>query len=289
MLRTFLLCGVLAVASAKWPGLKTTFGLNPFGPAFHSQPRTAADASYEGWQLMASCDGQFLGHRYADPADPSLVLIYDDAGYIAGLQSVLLDSDVDLAVNNLATQTTYAQSEWMGQAAWFATAYFVDPTVICAGGRSEADWEAQGTGDRLLVQNGATDNLISIPLTQAEADIDASWYNHFCFLGMGEHYLQFDYTPSQACESVLPFQILYDEGIITGFVWQHFATLPGGRWEHPDAMAVSAIIDRPPTCVSDALEYPGLSTMHHYFYDYPWLTACPFTSTRAQFRKMLRV
>ena len=55
------------------------------------------------------------------------------------------------------------------------------------------------------------DNLISIPLTQAEADMDASWYNHFCFLGMGEHYLQFDYTPSQACDSVLPFQILYDD------------------------------------------------------------------------------
>ena len=61
------------------------------------------------------------------------------------------------------------------------------------------------------------------------------------------------------------------------------------RWEHPDAMAVSAIIDRPPTCVSDALEYPGLSTMHHYFYNYPWLTTCPFTSTRAQLKKMLRV
>ena len=135
-----------------------------------------------------------------------------------------------MSVNNLATQPTYAQSEWMGQTAWFATAYFVDPTVICAGGRSEADWEAQGTGDRLLVQNGATDNLISIPLTQAEADMDASWYNHFCFLGMGEHYLQFDYTPSQACDSVLPFQILYDEGVITGFVWQHIATLPGDRW-----------------------------------------------------------
>ena len=24
----------------------------------------------------------------------------------------------------------------------------------------------------------------------------------------------------QACDSVLPFQILYDQGVITGFVWQ---------------------------------------------------------------------
>ena len=28
--------------------------------------------------------------RYADPADPSLIMIYDQAGYIAGSQSGLL-------------------------------------------------------------------------------------------------------------------------------------------------------------------------------------------------------
>ena len=81
-------------------------------------------------QEIANCDGKFLGHRYADPSDPSLVkheiyfisvfsqhcrhfyvdvtylqvLIFDDAGYIAGVQSVLLESDVDLAVNDLTKQ-----------------------------------------------------------------------------------------------------------------------------------------------------------------------------------------
>jgi hypothetical protein len=227
-----------------WPDLKTTWGLNPFGAAFHSQPRTAAAAEGEGWVLMASCDGTFLGHRYANPNDPSLVIIYDDAGYIAGVQSVLLDKYVDHDVVDFSVQAPYTADVWMGETAWYTTAYFVDPAVICAGGRSEADWSSQGTGDRLLVQNGAIDNLISIPLTQAEADMSADWFDHFCFLGMGDHYLQFDYTPDQSCESVLPFQILYDEGVIIGFVWQHIANLPGDMWEHPDAMAVSAIIDR---------------------------------------------
>ena len=32
------------------------------------------------------------------------VLIFDDAGYIAGVQSVLLESDVDLTVNDLTKQ-----------------------------------------------------------------------------------------------------------------------------------------------------------------------------------------
>jgi len=135
--------------------------------------------------------------------------------------------------------------------------------------------EHLGTGDRILVQYGSTDNLINIPLTRAEGDLDATWFDHLCFNGMGDHYLQFDYTPGQDCNAVLPFQILYTEGVINGFVWQHMANLPGDRWEHPDTRAVSVIIDRPPTCIADLLERPGLSTMHHFFYPEPHLTKCP--------------
>ena len=32
------------------------------------------------------------------------MIIYDDAGYIAGVQSVLLEADVDLDVNDLTKQ-----------------------------------------------------------------------------------------------------------------------------------------------------------------------------------------
>ena len=33
-------------------------------------------------------------------------------------------------------QPAYVQDVWMGEVAWFTTAYFVDPLVICNGGRS---------------------------------------------------------------------------------------------------------------------------------------------------------
>ena len=142
-------------------------------------------------------------------------------------------------------------------------------------------------------------------------------YDHFCFVGMGDHYLQFDYTPDQVflldhiilvcnvhafkhynpapspqfllkdnffpglrLRAPLPdplrpgrhhwFRLAGDNLLcypcvvqLTGFscciclwqhlrkwtillkyVLQHIATLPGDKWEHPDAMAVSAIIDR---------------------------------------------
>ena len=45
--------------------------------------------------------------RYADPADPSLVLIYDDAGYIAGVQGGLRESDIDQTVFPVATLPAY--------------------------------------------------------------------------------------------------------------------------------------------------------------------------------------
>ena len=49
-----------------------------------------------------------------------------------------------------------------------------------------------------------------------------------------DHFLQFDHSPDQECGSVLPVQLLYDdgyEGSVAGFTWQHFfmiGSLP--RW-----------------------------------------------------------
>jgi hypothetical protein len=58
-------------------------------------------------------------------------------------------------------------ADWFGEPAYFTTAYFVDPEVICNGGRSATDFAAQGTGDRLIFQTGATpDSLVVMPLTQ---------------------------------------------------------------------------------------------------------------------------
>merc|ERR1712142_1094546 len=280
MVTKLLFCLSLALVCAsadKWPALKTTFSINPFG-GFNSQPRTVSEAETAGWELISSCGGKFLGHRYANPADFSIVLIFDDAGYIAGTQSVLPLEHID---PGLTTNPTYQLDMWYDQEAYFTTAYFVDPSIICEGGRSGDEWESQGTGGRLMVQVGETpDSLLNIPITQEAADMESEWYDHYCFLGMGDHFIQYNYQPDQDCSSVLPLQILFSEGVINGFVWQHYANLPGDQWEHPDAMAISMIIDRPPPCVMDLAVNPGLSTLHHYFYEYPWLTLCPLKYQR---------
>merc|ERR1712080_228712 len=74
------------------------------------------------------------------------------------------------------------------------------------GGESGVSCEdQQGTGDRIWVQVGETpDNFVKIPLTQAEADGTENWYKHLCFVGMGYHYMEFNYEIDQDCNSCSP-------------------------------------------------------------------------------------
>merc|ERR1712080_554057 len=183
-------------------------GLNPFGNIFEPQPLTLGDAIAYGYSPIAPnglCADKFLGFAYGDPNEPSVVLLYDEAGYIAGTQSVELKSAVDLSFFNPDTIPAYVSGSFFGQEAWFTTAYFVDPAVISAGGRTPDQVDQQGTGDRVWVQVGETpDNFVKIPLTQAEADGTENWYKHLCFVGMGYHYMEFNYEIDQDCNSCSP-------------------------------------------------------------------------------------
>merc|ERR1711936_867267 len=176
-----LLCLSVAVSAQNWPAFKTTFSINPFA-GFYSQPRTSSEAEAAGWELVSSCDGKFLGHRYADPQDFSLVLIFDDAGYIAGSQSVVPLEHIDSSFADLFAQPAYQLGMWY----------------------------------------------------------DTTW-------------------------------------------------LPGDLWEHPDEMAIGAIVDHPPSCLMEMVNNPGLTTMHHYFYEFPQLTLCPLKYQRNEdgYRKLM--
>ena len=48
--------------------------------------------------LLGSCTEKYLGHRFANPEDDSVILIFDDAGFIAGSQSVVPASVADASV-----------------------------------------------------------------------------------------------------------------------------------------------------------------------------------------------
>jgi len=259
-----------ALAEQAWPAYKTTF------MQFNDQPRTVTEAEELGWVLVGSCDGVFAGHRYSAPDDYSLVLIFDDAGYIAGEQSVVPLEEIDAAYVDISNNPAYILGEWFGLPVFYTTAYFVDPAIICNGGRDEATFEVQGTGDRLLLQNGLTpETYITIPMTETEAIAEGYWFKHLCIPAMGYHYTTFDYNPSQDCNSVMPFHILYDLDVMVGFVWQHEGNFKGANWEHPDQFGIAATIADPPTCVATLMENVGITTLHHYFVSNPLLASCP--------------
>ena len=63
----------------------------------------------------------------------------------------------------------YVPGDWNGEEAYFVTAYFVDPNIICNGGRTEEEFQKEGTGNRLSFQNGPHNtDLQEIPLRKSE-------------------------------------------------------------------------------------------------------------------------
>ena len=70
-------------------------------------------------------------------------------------------------IKSLTGTFSIQPGDFFGGVVYFTTAYFVDPAVICNGGRSQLQFQAQGTGDRLLFQTGPTpDAFLEAPLTQ---------------------------------------------------------------------------------------------------------------------------
>lgn len=58
--------------------------------------------------------------------------------------------------------------------------------IICNGGRSQADFNRQGTGDRLVLKSGS--QLITIPMRQSDIG-STMWTEGKCFVSMGRYNL----------------------------------------------------------------------------------------------------
>jgi len=251
----------------KWPSLKTTFGL------FEDRPTTLAAAKQAGWTYMDECNGQWLGIRYGLESDPSVVLLFDRAGYIAGVQNVIFESDLPHDFKpSVSERPAYQYGSFYNSPAYFTTAYFVDPKIVCNTGRNEKTFQDQGLGDRLLLQTGPTaDHLLSAPLTQAGAVADPIWFEHKCVPAMGQHFLP--YIPDN-CD-YQPFILLYNQGQLNGFVFVHYGQLSGTKWERADEDGVRDTLGKAPNCVYEIVEKPGYSGMHFYFDILPQLVVCP--------------
>ena len=107
----------------------------------------------------------------APPEDnPEMIFIFDVNGFIAGMHSVV-------AKKFVSPMFDFGGSKWYRDAgnAFVTTAYFIDPMRICNGGRTQEEFDVEGTGNRLLFQNGPTANDVLVaPLTLDSVDADVS-------------------------------------------------------------------------------------------------------------------
>ncbi|GBO16596.1 hypothetical protein AVEN_118056-2, partial [Araneus ventricosus] len=72
-----------------WQSFRVTWGLNILSSrTFSKLPQTEGRARSEGFaRLAGECSGgKFVGHRFMKGLDTAAVIIYDDNGYVAGLQ-----------------------------------------------------------------------------------------------------------------------------------------------------------------------------------------------------------
>jgi hypothetical protein len=249
-----------------WNDLKTTWGLNPFSSIeYASQPRTTSDENMKGFVLMDNActeDGSpFAGQRYMTGGDPALVLLYDVNGLIAGMQTMLPDTQF----TPLNGKHTAAFVHYKGF--WVLTAYFVDPSTICSTGRTSEQLASDGTGTGLWFQTDRGNVTIpTMVIATQQTAIPAPWLIGHCFYTMGEHFW-YDYSLTMSCSDFFPFFTLYNKGALTGwgFATNYDNSDNSARYEHPTASVISSFMNPAPQCFSTDPAYKTLSTMHVWF------------------------
>ncbi|XP_022290234.1 uncharacterized protein LOC111101877 [Crassostrea virginica] len=244
--------------SHPWDGLKVTWGLNPFSStAFANMPRTEPEATNSGFTMISGCGHpDFLGKRYMKDNDPAVILIYDVNGYIAGIQA-----GIPTTLGNGYPSANLKKHPFVTDGdKHYITAYFVPPDSICNHGRTSGQFQAQGTGTDLYIQNG-TDPMASVRIPHQESAIaSTAWVRGHCFPAMGVHYW-LDATQDMSCDRFFPVFLLYNGGVLNAFGWAFQADLSSSRYEHPSHLSFAAFMNPVPSCLYNA---GTLSTLHIY-------------------------
>jgi charged multivesicular body protein 7 len=284
-----LLCLGVAVSAQQqqWTNLKVHFSVNPLSKYyFQTQPRQVSSMKANSWTNLSGDDctngGKYNGFRYIENAEePGMALLYDVQGTIAGIQMILDKATIE--ANNdyhFSAVPIYNPDTLNGQDVYVLTAYFVDPQTICTTGRPSSELTgsgSSGTGTVLQVQNGPTpDNLLLMPRNRTTA-ISQGWSKNQCFIGMGYHnFYKVEDMASQNCLETVPLFGLYDnKGDQIGFGFAATGKVVQNHFENPPSSAVKMIVGPTvPQCLLDKADNPGLTTMHVFFTDKPYLYAC---------------
>lgn len=221
----------------------------------------------------AGCDDNphFKGERYIKNNDMGVILIYDSAGFIAGIQ-------IGFPKNYSPNPNNYPYAELINapfvldNGNYFLTAYFVNPATICHG-RTANQFQHDGTGTGLWIQNGTNPvtDCIEAPRRQSDAD-NSMWTKGSCFITMGVHYW-YNLRKDMSCNEFFPVFLLYNGGVLNAFGWALSINLADmtNRIENPPQSSYGNFMNPPPDCLYNL---GTLSTLHIYMTDRATADTC---------------
>jgi len=194
-----------------------------------SLPLTADNATSDGWQNYDSSCIPGVGYAYSQGGyGPSkgypITTFFTSSGQIAGIGMSHYNDPV-YGLDNF----------WIAQqdGSFLITVSFRDPNEICSG-----EFFPETIGDRLVVNQGAGEIAMSLPLTSDEAQ-QQEFTQGGCIGGMGTHWSYDLSTAPQMswnASNLLPVVTMYNQGVLSAFfittpVIQY--SEPFGPWEGP--------------------------------------------------------
>ncbi|KAK0065125.1 hypothetical protein Bpfe_005683 [Biomphalaria pfeifferi] len=224
----------------KWDNLRVTWGLDTHSPNYFSPlPRTVTDAIHAGFKKIGDCSvlAHWRGQRFVKNDDYSLILLYDIHGFIAGIQTAVPIETGRNYPNSSLTPPFVRDGH-----RWVISAYFVPPSIICSRGRSQAEFDAEGTGTDLYIQNGTVpENSFIVPHKEVGLS-HSKWVEGHCFFAMGKHFW-YDLRADSDCNALFPVFLLYNnKGELTAFGWAMVTNLVSTRYEHPSPISFGLFI-----------------------------------------------
>ncbi|KAL4716714.1 hypothetical protein ACJJTC_004833 [Scirpophaga incertulas] len=276
-------------------GLRVRYDLNPLGigkTSFIGLPRTIAEAKDERWVKTPRPDGPMPSLVMFCPSkvDKLACCLFDDTGYIAGLQFAL-PTDVFSSHSGMDMETlgftlwTPPVTSGSPRSYWTAHQYYVDEEFLEKSVevrlaernnkktlQADSIWVSGFHGERMKISRDSKE--IGYPKTL--------FVKQTCFIMMGRHYY-YNMTELTLCddEHFLPWFPLVHSGELIGVGFFVFGkmpeeSLPESRnyFERSSRKQIEFIVSHGPECLFDLVEHDGIISVHSYFVDKPWLINC---------------
>ncbi|XP_075983108.1 uncharacterized protein LOC142981233 isoform X2 [Anticarsia gemmatalis] len=270
--------------------LKVRFDVNPFGigtTSFMEMPQSTSAAEGRGWEVVMKPtlpSGYDVLVLMCPENDYTLCMLYDDTGYIAGLQ-IAFDSSKYSSYYDIDSQ---GFTEWVidvnGKNKKFYTTqqYYISPETL----NTETASRIASRDSKRLLQDGNifvtgfNGDLYNISTRVKDFTKNSIYTKQACIPWMGIHYY-YNMSSSLPCQAdtMFPwFPLVYSNQLIgVGFVVFGKYTVDSGSrnyFENPGRLAAQLIVPRGPDCLYKLADSPGLVTMHTYFIKNPQLITC---------------